>query len=1399
MLEKRYCLSAGFYVHQVISQSASGPYNFASFGQGVSINDNDYVAFKAASLNTNNLLADNVYAYNPNTNIVNQLMNPVFMYPNAGAETLTPGTQSIFGEVQINNNNDVLARRRLNAQIQVGPPFGSVLTAPLTYLETWSADAPTPPGLPSALVANGVPAGASAALWFFLNPATGGVYPSPIQYGSVYEGLFSSSTINNSGHVNFSAIVSGAGNNRVSSDLNGSLVARGGISQAMEPMLADNDRYVLKFADGRIYVEGWVGGPLQQLAGTTFGFSAVSEAGISDDGSIITFAGAHTTSGPGIYASFYNAAANNYTTPVKILGVSANGVLDPGETHNDADFDGVVDVGEDVGGFSSFDLASRMPVNRTSANVSGNYTVAFVATRAGGASGLFTTVVDASNIASPKAAAPLKVVELGETIPGLAGAVTAIAIHDGVNNDAHVAYWVSTSAGREAVIESRDPVIQFIFDRDDNALTPPDHRDPTTDYVRIGLWDKAYDNNGNVLNAAYNSGTNESLDDRNNFIGEDSQRFHIRVTDPTINQQPGEQSTISHITVDWYTTNADGTPFVSREGIPGRPADAKITLTETSPTSGVFVSHALMLAANGVDYEFQINATSTAVATGINGGSALVGSKDYRMRIAGFDTNVVAEYRFQDPATGQMKTVDTKATVFNRKSTVFGGDERREIEFQVLNFFTWADDGYDKTGGTLDAGEGDNVFTFTDTNSNGFWDPGESRETIISVSTPQSTIDNQLASANDIWLQAGVRFLPTTAAYVPLPIEYIKATGLFMPSAAQPMISLMTSPLFPDNRLYVSFLPFASSAGKTTISEVEFPGLGDRFVVFVRSDIESFGGSSLTLGHELYHALYNREDENNPLNFYRDVPRQFSTFNATSEVLYLNADVTALPDVRVHRRMHSATLNWTNDDLNYVRLQRTGRFPVPGVDNTSGNNPFVDLELPTATTGNKFAQAVNTLSIADGSVTEAGPGTTPTMNFQVTLSRASTQTITVTFATQDGTATAGNSDFVITAGTVTFNPGEQAKTISVLVQGDNQLEPNENFSVRLISTSANVAIADNEGVGTIINDDTAIPVAVSHALNLGRVSRSTVSPISIAFDQSMNITSLATSGDIVNAIRVVSLASGTPVSLAVNRYSYNQTTNTVYVDTSIDGFGGSPQSVLGDGYYEVRLDTTTIRSVNGNFALQDTDGLVDGMYRFQFHKLQGDANGDTIVNRDDYLAWRAAYGTPDADLNGDGVANSADYTLWRNNLGAALGPMATASVEIEVATAAASSIVPQEDHSQFRLFNEEQNQRPASFAADMFYARLGTPQIFEHATNDRRRLASFPRFEGAQKAKAPATRTATFRTDADRLCDASQQGLAGSRPTATAVDSAFAEKEISRSERRINDIRFARATLKALP
>ena len=85
------------------------------------------------------------------------------------------------------------------------------------------------------------------------------------------------------------------------------------------------------------------------------------------------------------------------------------------------------------------------------------------------------------------------------------------------------------------------------------------------------------------------------------------------------------------------------------------------------------------------------------------------------------------------------------------------------------------------------------------------------------------------------------------------------------------------------------------------------------------------------------------------------------------------------------------------------------------------------------------------LNIANTSVTEGNAGTTPA-TFTVTLSEAAAQTVTVSYATSNGTALAGI-DYTSTSGTVTFPAGATSRTISVPVLGDTLDEDDESFRV----------------------------------------------------------------------------------------------------------------------------------------------------------------------------------------------------------------------------------------------------------------------------------------------------------------------------------------------------------------
>ena len=106
------------------------------------------------------------------------------------------------------------------------------------------------------------------------------------------------------------------------------------------------------------------------------------------------------------------------------------------------------------------------------------------------------------------------------------------------------------------------------------------------------------------------------------------------------------------------------------------------------------------------------------------------------------------------------------------------------------------------------------------------------------------------------------------------------------------------------------------------------------------------------------------------------------------------------------------------------------------------------------------------LSVADARVEEAPNAL---LAFQVTLSRAASGTVTVGYATSDGTATAG-ADYTATSGTLTFLAGETEKTVSVPVLDDVLDDGGETLKLTL-SDPTGARIRDAEATGTIENSD----------------------------------------------------------------------------------------------------------------------------------------------------------------------------------------------------------------------------------------------------------------------------------------------------------------------------------------
>lgn len=144
------------------------------------------------------------------------------------------------------------------------------------------------------------------------------------------------------------------------------------------------------------------------------------------------------------------------------------------------------------------------------------------------------------------------------------------------------------------------------------------------------------------------------------------------------------------------------------------------------------------------------------------------------------------------------------------------------------------------------------------------------------------------------------------------------------------------------------------------------------------------------------------------------------------------------------------------EDLEAFNVYLTNPSPNSAIVN-AGGYCFIEDNDPAPTL------AINDVSRNEGNRKTA-------FKFTISLSAPVSNWVYVNYATADGTATVADGDYSAASGTAAIAPGTTGTTISVNVRGDKRQEPNETFVVNL-SDPSGAAMADSQGVGTILNDD----------------------------------------------------------------------------------------------------------------------------------------------------------------------------------------------------------------------------------------------------------------------------------------------------------------------------------------
>ena len=203
------------------------------------------------------------------------------------------------------------------------------------------------------------------------------------------------------------------------------------------------------------------------------------------------------------------------------------------------------------------------------------------------------------------------------------------------------------------------------------------------------------------------------------------------------------------------------------------------------------------------------------------------------------------------------------------------------------------------------------------------------------------------------------------------------------------------------------------------------------------------------------------------------------------------------------------------DEVFYMVLHtlKGGTFAAPNEDGNGEGTGTITNAAPLA------------LSISDATATE---GDDATIDFTVSLNRATNRRFTVNVLFSSGTADFSDIEYVQTEQSVTFEPGETEKIYSLRIVDDTVNEPSEMFSMVLQSlelTTNYLILADSIGEGTILNTETLTASFENVPQDQGGSNAFT---FNVAFTSDVSITPAAmrdhaftvTSGDVTGAARV---------------------------------------------------------------------------------------------------------------------------------------------------------------------------------------------------------------------------------------------------------------------------------------
>ncbi|WP_413171279.1 beta strand repeat-containing protein [Anabaena azotica] len=309
----------------------------------------------------------------------------------------------------------------------------------------------------------------------------------------------------------------------------------------------------------------------------------------------------------------------------------------------------------------------------------------------------------------------------------------------------------------------------------------------------------------------------------------------------------------------------------------------------------------------------------------------------------------------------------------------------------------------------------------------------------------------------------------------------------------------------------------------------------------------------------------------------------FTRTGDTTNTLTINYDITGT----AASTDYTGATPGTGKTITFAAGSSTAILTIdPTADTTVEANETVALTLAAGTgytvgtttavtgtiTNDDVASSVTINLNADQTVVE-GRTSPQNVRYTVTLSASSTQTITVQYATSNGTAIAG-SDYTTRSGTLTFAPNTTSQFIDIPIINDGINEPNETFTLTLTSPT-NASLGTKITATTTITDTLTASVTTTLPTNVENLTLTGTTAINATGNAGNNVLT----GNSANNVLTGGNGNDTYAFVANSALGTDTITETTTGGTDTIDFTGTTVGV------NVNLGVTTSQTVNSNLKL----------------------------------------------------------------------------------------------------------------------------------------------------------------------------------------------------------------------